>query len=242
MRKRTVIWTVVLVAAATVGIAGLVHLHNERVKLPPDSGSANEVDAKLSYAVVTKDKSDFFTSDDPLTLTDSYTFVSSAEPILEANKYKSYTTIKFKDGTGIYFPESSFTYTASYGTVNKKGLITSVKSYLTVKGTTVSLEDVPDEQSELTQKVLQKIPDAYQNDCLIVKMNEAAKSGSITFTPAEGKDAKSSAQEILDAIQDVLPDGCQITWTSVASNAESDDATGEEGTITFTSTGTAFDN
>ena len=141
------------------------------------------------------------------------TFVFLTKQVLRANKDKAYLTISFSDGTGICFPSSSYQNSATYGKIDKEGIITKELEYIKVNGNTITVTAPPNDINELSAKVLQKIPDKYQNDGLSVTLDEGANVGTIEITTMPNEGELESVKEILSVIASDIPSDMTITWT-----------------------------
>lgn len=213
MRKdtiRRIITVFVLIAALSIGLTALLFLFKKKKQTTVPKTNETKL-----YAVVPMEKSQLIKNDSPANfqLVEDSTFVFLTKQVLRANKNKAYLTISFSDGTGICFPSSSYQNAATYGKIDKEGIITKELEYIKVNGNTITVTAPPNGINELSAKVLQKIPDKYQNDGLSVTLDEGANVGTIEITTMPNEDELESVKEILSVIASDIPSDMTITWT-----------------------------
>ena len=164
---------------------------------------------ELNYKIADIEKFDF---EDPNT----HAVLNTITPILERNKDKDYTTFRFPDGTGLYFPESDIHNAAFYGMLNKKGEVEHEYGTLLIEGTKFSYTPSGPEVSELSSVIASKIPAEYKNDATWVVFDEAANTGSINLFAGPDitdADALNVITTVMKEIQDLIPANMPVEFT-----------------------------
>lgn len=163
MNKQKVIGAVV---TASVGVfvlcGGLTLFQNTKNEEEATVIAADENDSR-EYALISVSKDNFhFESED----FDGHAFIESVSSALSESlsEGKIYTTFVFDDGTGVYFPFSDITKSAKYGIVNEEGLITETYGYITVSGTQVTYEEVPEAVSKESISLYDYVENEYLSD------------------------------------------------------------------------------
>lgn len=209
--KRHLIAVFIAIAAISIGLTAILFVAKKMNK----STVPKTDDGTKLYALVPMKKKQLIKNDSTsnFQLVEDSTFVFLTKQALRANEGKAYLTFTFPDGTGICFVSSTYQNAATYGKVNKKGIITKELEYIKVNGNTVTVTAPPNGVNNLSAKVSQKIPDKYQNDGLGVSLDEGARLGEITLVTMPNEDERDCVKEVLSVISPDLPSDMTITWT-----------------------------
>jgi len=142
-------------------------------------------------------------SKETLTDIDSHTYIELISPVLNGYSNKIYTSFKFEDGTGIYYPGSNINQIAIYGEMNENGLVTQELGLIETNGTIVSYTESAPIQSVETKNMYQYLPSKYQTDngsVLVIDGNLFISVG--IETRANETEAYVAADEVYKAFLD----------------------------------------
>ena len=161
MKNKTIIIIVLLMIAVIVASIASNHF-----KVPQKEKATTVTEEKSNNpCVVSADKETFKNMSE-------HDFVSYVTPILETN-YNSalYTTFDFKDGTGIYFPFSDISKSASYANLDSEGFPTTVIGTITINGQHVVYEELNGSYAPESKEIESYVDQSYINDyfCAAVK-------------------------------------------------------------------------
>lgn len=155
MKKKIVLASLMMVAF--VGVAALPVFIKPNQSEQVESSSFMEENSGRDYALVNAAKKDFESIDE-------HQFLEKVLPLLKSYTGKTYTTIVFEDGTGLYFPFSDPNKSAQYAKVDKKGLPTQRLGDIVIKNNKVTFTKAPDTCNKETKKAVKYVPAEYQGD------------------------------------------------------------------------------
>lgn len=212
-KKTKVATSIIVVLVVVLGIVGFVLNHLDAFSWIDKYGFKHNVEADATYVVDENKGRDYaiVELDDKYETLSGHEFLDKINTVLNAYANKTYTTFTFKDGTGLYFPESDINNVAFYGVVDETGIVTETQKYVYISGTQIETEDASEMYSKKSQDLMDLIPDNYQSDSFF-----AATDGDSTayFTTFDTGDINAMINELYGYAKQV---GCTTAYFNVMS-------------------------